>query len=70
MIHIFHLNVLQLNFHLYLKKVLENIVQCSGINIGLVVIVALKWFSLVCIHTSYQRLVNFKDVRPMTLQIC
>jgi hypothetical protein len=52
-IHIFHFTVLQLNFHLYLK-VLENEVQCTGINMRLVLTVVLKWFSVVCSHTSYQ----------------
>jgi hypothetical protein len=68
-IHTFHFNVLQLNFHLYLK-VLQNVVQCIGINTRLVLTLVLKWFSLVCSNTSYQRLVKCKHVRSITLHVC
>lgn len=68
---VFYINVLQLNFHLYLK-VLQNVVQCIGINTRLVLTLVLKWFAVICSHTSYQRLINCKyiPIRPMTVHIC
>jgi hypothetical protein len=59
-----------IKFSLIFKGVLQNVVQCIGINMRPVLMLVLKWFCLVCSNTSYQRLVKCKHLRSITLHIC
>jgi hypothetical protein len=68
-VHTFHFNILHLKFKfhlLYLKKVVESLVQYVTVNLRLVLIVVLKWFPLAGSRTN--QLITAKT-RPMTAHV-